>query len=170
MEQKLYSEQILEHFGVKGMKWGVRRSDAQLRAADAKRDRKSKNKAESKATVKSAKDKYHSDKQIKSARQRVAARDKKIGDAHIRAWDSKSKAEAQKAVNEMKALAKSKHAKRDIAIASKSTYGEMFVQALVPGGPAIRAGKAFNRTMSMRLLDDVKSHKAEDYFIERKKK
>lgn len=38
------TEDILVHYGIKGMKWGVRRSEAQLRRARAKKDNRSSDK------------------------------------------------------------------------------------------------------------------------------
>lgn len=41
---------VLEHYGIKGMKWGVRRSDAQLARAKKKKDRDYQESGDSKKT------------------------------------------------------------------------------------------------------------------------
>ena len=59
-----YSEEFLEHYGVRGMKWGVRRTRSQLSSSRSKRDAKKASRAASEDTKRHAKNRSRGTKAL----------------------------------------------------------------------------------------------------------
>lgn len=129
--QKPSLEEALEHYGIKGMKWGVRRSDAQLaraRGAPSPRQVRDKvNQLEEKRVLR--------DRSIDVARKSVAEDNAKVTKARVKVVKTFVK-EGRKAANEVrKGELKELKAKRlrnpDRQEAAKLKSGEIAAEALL---------------------------------------
>lgn len=116
------TDDFLEHYGVKGMRWGRRRTDAQLDAAKSKR----------KSSKPSSSD-------IKDARARQWNRLGQLDKAETAFFVSstkKGKAEAQAMVTKLEAEL---YYGKDVATAAKMTKGEKWANGVAWGGLALSA-------------------------------
>lgn len=105
----------LEHYGVKGMKWGVRRSQEQLDRSAGRR-------------------KKPSSSEIKEARSRHNKRIDEIDKGLNRVSYSNSRAAKQRSLNDVKKMLAEASSSDDISIGAKMTKGEA-VTSIITGGP-----------------------------------
>lgn len=106
-DEKMRPEDAIVHFGVKGMKWGVRKKSSSVSKP--------------------------STTEIKDARTRHNARLAR-GIATINSTSpTASKTQKQKTINELKRIANDPNTKRDLDVATRATKGEKIAGFLIAG-------------------------------------
>lgn len=133
---RVNDEDILEHYGVKGMRWGVRRTDAQLnRAAKARKSETGDKKpsGESKSGTKTSTDKVSasslSDAQLRKKIERINMENQYAKLTEKPSVLSKGKSFATKAV----AQAASQVVTQSLNSAVKKQYGDTIEKAFLKG-------------------------------------
>lgn len=143
----------LEHHGIKGMKWGVRRSEAQLARAAGKKPRTA--------------------QEIKDARKRHNKQMDEVNKNLNRVSYSGSKAEKLRNLDALKRLAAEARDSPDITIGARMTRGEAVVSLLAGGpiGPALQSAsnKAFARH-TQDVLDKYSQLTLDDFYDNSRKK
>lgn len=131
-------KEFLEHYGVKGMKWGVRRKSG---------------------GSKPKKEKGPTSKEIKSARKRHNGRVSKIQGYELESI-SRDRKVAEAAAKKIRATGKEEGARSDARIAAKLTKGERVTNVLVLGPVGLVVNKKApesRRRMVENYLDQVEN-------------
>lgn len=134
VDQKTY----LEHYGVKGMKWGVRRDRTGHKP---------------------------SGREIKEARARLREGGKAIREKNAALEQTKSRSAAEKKGREIRKIAKDLRDSGDVEIASRLTAGEKAAHVLIYGAFApvtIRNAQRSNYNVDTAFLANVQEAKVVD--------
>ena len=160
-------EDVLEHYGVKGMKWGVRRSQAALDRAAGRTPRKTNRQARKDAQESARAKMYYGDgagTRRKLIRETVDSRSKKdpkykeAFERHSQAQDMEK--HTKKAISERKSTDRKDTTKKTAKAIARQTTGEMgnsaaMVAIVLAGGAYLSTPQG--RAMASKLLSSIQS-------------